>query len=352
MLAGSFTLAVALPNGPGLQSQHTVACCTLCSCRRVDDSAGLDRTQGAVASRPEALRLRGGGLLFGRKSVAVARFEPPPPYSSAVAKDSAWTDVKVCFSAIARLVLRLAWYVFRMVARVLIRVAYAVVHVVAGVVGGTRRSGVYGLNRGTQHEQTETDWFVSSLDQRAGTGETDLAAAPVDESHASCSKTSAYLEAVSPVLFSPDRSRQRHGKALPEHLWRRRADEVLAATAAAPADACSSTSREERTQLLATGLSRQVDSVHPSQQQRGKSDLSPKGSGSLLSKAHEPFTPSQTFFTPSPFCAFSEGKKGAKAIEIARIVDDKRARGGGIEAPTEAVVSVPLTEPFCSSVSD
>jgi hypothetical protein len=277
-----------------------------------------------VGVRP-VCRLRGGGLFSRGKTVTVPRFEPPPPYSTAVAKDSAWTDIKVCISAIARLMLRLAWYMCRLVARMVIRVVFAVVHVVAGIVGGARRSRPRG--------EDDTDWFVASLGQQGGTaplvqqGQGTRAAADIGDSR-------AYLEKVSPALFSPDRSRRRRdlgaGSALPEHLWRQRA---AAAGASDRADDAPGPVAESPV----------AESVHVLPPLLAAADWSP----SALKKSREPFTPSKTFFTPSQISASAGVDGGEKQGRIPCVENKRTLRGGNRVAGLQ-----PLAEPFCSSVSD
>jgi hypothetical protein len=331
------------------------------------------RLAGALPAAPDALppgpprggglRLRGGGLFFGRKQAFVPRFEPPPAYSPPAPRDSAWTDVKVCLAAIVRLVWRTVRWLCRLVVRLLLRVLFAAASVLAGVAGWARRStGVSASARARRPmalahpapaDSVDLDWFGETLSVGysdttsaavGGTGE-GLACEPGDETGKAtllpaCAASPPQWRGVPEAArdswaSGEDRpvrvehhaarwqgaSRQRRcGVALPEQLWERRAAEALAAAQEQAADSSSAT-HSLSALLPSESAASSADSCPGHEEGKGgmgagqtpqpAAKTPQRASQGSLAKTREPFTPSHKFFMPSPFAAFA-GQQAAR----------------------------------------
>ena len=357
----------------------------------------------AAPARPiPCLRcLRGGGLFFGSKRIPTPRFEPPPPYSKPVHKDSAWGDLQVCLAAMARLVFRIVFYLCRLVARLLIRIVFSVLNVVLFLVGGLSgrgwsRPAVAGRE---PYADLEPDWFERSAreehasralcspserdDTRATSvlHQTDrphrgnvlespppyqtplnhasskaeaalqtdsalytdsalhnhvhgrLSPGTDDDSHSGHGDSHAYtplcgdsegsheLERTSEVIFEGQRQ-SNCGQALPEHMWKQRAEDLVTQPLVTQPRSNSHTTPPHSTSAVSFveeeshSSSRNTEFTLARSPEAGggmddgtghvQGERSNKTGGiAALTKNSPPFTPSKSFFTPSPFCVFS-----------------------------------------------
>ena len=331
LTAGSFLAAGALP---AVQNERWAS-----STGPSMGIAGKPNSDGGAERALHRLDLRGGGLFFGRKKVVVPRFEPPPPYSAPVSTDSAWTDVTVCFTAIARLIWRIVRYLCRLVARLLIRLVYAVVSIFAALIGGGRRCRrASPTTSGVEACGTNAEWFETlgfqPLEERplghthsAVEGRTSQTRCPQtlqrrDESDPPSQCSSQTPNDVYTCETLPDLGiRSRRGVALPEHLWKRRADE--AAHEAFQSELGPSASPRVSSEILGTPAKLQVHDRNirgrcgvalPEHLWKRRADEAMRSAVSQdrdrqvhppLTKSNEPFTPSKSFFVPSTFGATS-----------------------------------------------
>ena len=285
---------------------------------------GLRRAAGLLAlavvaralpgAAPHSLHLRGGGL-WSRRATMRPRFEPPPKYEppAPAGADSAWADVRACLAAMTRLVVSVVRLIFRIVRflcrfclRLLASAATALVFSVAGAVGSRHRRGV---EAAAAAESDHCDWFILA-------GERALSPAKM---------------AVTMVAGSGDRQPERGERsghtARGERMWGSREE---GSNGVEPSPAHEHVRSRGDPQDLAASASpfRALDSTPDAGESRAK-----RPCALVLGKHREPFTPSKSFFKPSPFCAFeseahsprsSEGGQGTgRKLSISRLISSK-----------------------------
>ena len=301
--------------------------------KQAEGKMGLRRAAGLLAlavvaralpgAAPHSLHLRGGGL-WSRRATMRPRFEPPPKYEppAPAGADSAWADVRACLAAMTRLVVSVVRLIFRIVRylcrfclRLLASAATALVFSVAGAVGSRHRRGV---EAAAAAESDHCDWFILA-------GERALSPAKM---------------AVTMVAGSGDRQPERGERsghtARGERMWGSREE---GSNGVEPSPAHEHVRSRGDPQDLAASASpfRALDSTPDAGESRAK-----RPCALVLGKHREPFTPSKSFFKPSPFCAFeseahsprsSEGGQGTgRKLSISRLMSSPRAEPVRAEA--------------------